>query len=758
MCGCSGMESYEEFCLQSLASLQEEGKLKRKTCEPLCSLQAAHSVIYFHGKAILSPLLSAEQRSEMCRYRRRAILLDLDRQNKQRDKLQNLSDQLQPVQGVPPSSEVKLPVSKSATVIGYTLVNDSPGITKDPGSRPKAVVEQPVTPPLEIPIFNGCKVDVKIQKQQRSEEDEDEEEDDEDISLDSLLKRSREFVKQKQSQQGSKVALSVSQTPPSEAASVKEQLSCSPMRDTGVEFGFSLHHSPVGPPPIQHQSFYDPNPHKSVALASSKQERYARLPSPESCVSPRPCRRKQRPVSTGNIHMTFPIGPADLVPQSPGKPGEGASMADWEESSSMSTGLWSFEKRDNASRSGNQRSSHCIASPVQENGGPVSASVPSCMIHHDHQTVGFRRRCHTLDSQLNTYQSEAEPVDRSQERVPRFMAGVMWLGPNRHTPATPLNQSYKVENPSPTLLRSLMTPDESHGSNNGRKTPTVLRKTAEAQSSVEEAQWRTQALEDIQRRLEEEHTMQMSLLLAEHEKEQQRLRLELEERERELKEQESVRPVSGDSCVWTYRSVSGSCPVMSPSCPRLSPIHTPSEQSAGHTLGFPSSSPSSIISPSIQPAVCLWGSSWTANKPRARLSLVLTTKLQGAFCQIGAIIRGFLIRRLLKTEKIKQLRQTVLDTQEFIRSFETEAAQKRGAYSAQDLSLQERVRAQLRAALYDVHDIFFEMSLRDRLAVLQQDRELRAERKLRDLEKAKSAKERASLSAATQRSLDRKKR
>uniref|UniRef100_A0A3Q1GNV2 Centriolar coiled-coil protein 110 n=1 Tax=Acanthochromis polyacanthus TaxID=80966 RepID=A0A3Q1GNV2_9TELE len=136
---------------------------------------------------------------------------------------------------------------------------------------------------------------------------------------------------------------------------------------------------------------------------------------------------------------------------------------------------------------------------------------------------------------------------------------------------------------------------------------------------------------------------------------------------------------------------------------------------------------------------------------------VLTAEQQRAFCRIGAIIRGFLTRRLLQTEKVKHLRQTIVDTQEFIRSFQTEAPQKRGNYSAQDLSLQERVRAQLRAALYDIHDIFFEMPLGDRLALLQQDRELRAERKLRDMEKAKCPKERVALSAATQRSLDRKK-
>lgn len=42
-------------------------------------------------------------------------------------------------------------------------------------------------------------------------------------------------------------------------------------------------------------------------------------------------------------------------------------------------------------------------------------------------------------------------------------------------------------------------------------------------TSTEETQRRAQALEDMQRRLEEEHALQMSLLLAEQEKEQQRL-------------------------------------------------------------------------------------------------------------------------------------------------------------------------------------------------------------------------------------------
>lgn len=762
MCGYAEMESYEEFCLRRLAILQEEGKFKKTTCEPPCSLKT-RSAIHFCGRAVLSPLLNAEQRSEMCGYRHRAIQLEADRQNQQRNKLlarvQGILDQAQ-VFKVSDEDVDKLPVSKSATVNGYTLVTDSPGLPKDPGFGVQTN-DQRATPCSENVILNGYKTgeEVKVDGQEQSEEEEEYVE--EDISLDSLLKRSREYVKREQSQQGSKAVRSMTQTPPPETFSVSEEKSCSPVTDTGIQFGFSLHHSPVGPPQIQHQVLHDSSPQKSLCLSPSLPEPFACRPNPESSISPRPQRRKPRPVSTGNIHISFPIGPADLIPRSPVWSEEGIGMADWGEAlsgASTSPSYWSSVGMDSISRSGIRRSSHCGTSPVKENCNPVSASVPSSMV--DHLAAGFRRRCHTMDSQLHTYQSGGEHVDRSQERLPRFMAGVTLLAPSRRTPATTLNQTYDVENSSPSLLRPCVTSaDESLRPNNSRKTSAVLRHAAEAQfRKTEETQWRAQALEDMQRRLEKEHALQMSLLLAEQEKEQQRLHLELEETERRLKEQGRVRPLSADASGWNCRSTNDRHPIMSPSCPGLSPVHTPSERSPGHSIGLPSPVPSSASSPSLQPPLYLWGSAWGPNKPRGRLSLVLTADQQKAFCQIGAITRGFLTRRLLKTEKVKHLRQTIVDTQEFIRSFQTEALQKRSTYSAQDLALQERVRAQLRAALYDIHDIFFEMPLEDRLALLQQDRELRLERKLRDMEKAKCPKDRVALSAATQRSLDRKKK
>ncbi|XP_056262929.1 centriolar coiled-coil protein of 110 kDa-like, partial [Pseudoliparis swirei] len=709
MCGCPEMEGYEEFCLRSLAVLQEEGTRKKTTCEPRWSLKAL-SVIRFHGRAVLSPLLSAEQRSEMWEHRQKAVQLEVDMQNMQKNNLmtrvKGILD-LALAHKVPSEDVEKLPVYQSASVTGYILVTDSPGLPRDPGFG----LQTNKQPCSETPILNGYKAvdEVMVEKEEKSEE----EEEDEDISLDSLLKRSREYVKREQTQQESNVVHTVTRTPPPETICDQERKSCSPMGDTGFEFGFSLHHSPICQPQtqIQYQTLCDPSPQQSGGLSPSLPDRYARLPSPQSSITPRAQKRKPRPFSTGNIHISFPIGPADLIPRSPVRSGKGAGMADWGES--LSGAVMSPSHRGSVGSesgggvsSGNRRSSHCGTSPLQEPCSPISASGFSPKGHLDHLAVGFRRRCHTLDSQLHNCHSGVEHIDRTQERVPRFMAGVTCMAPIWRTPAVPLNQSCEVDTPSSSLLRPCMTsdsaqvtlrmePDDPHGTNNGRITPADLRNAAEAQVyKTEETQRR--ALGDMQRHLEEEHALQMSLLLAEQEKEQQHLCLELEETDRRLKEQGCVRPLSGDACGWNCRSVSDSRPVASPSCPGLSLVHTPSEPSPRHSIGFPSPVSSSVSSPSVQPPVYLWGPTWAVSKPRARLSLVTTAEQQRAFCRIGAIIRGFLTRRLLKTEKVKHLRQTIKDTQEFIRSFQTEAPQKRGTCSAQDRSLQERVRAQVR--------------------------------------------------------------
>ncbi|XP_042172283.1 centriolar coiled-coil protein of 110 kDa isoform X1 [Oncorhynchus tshawytscha] len=788
------MESYEDFCLRSLARLQTESQGKSQGqqtgCEPTGPVEAL-SFIHFHGRAVLSPLLSVEQRSEMSQYRQRAAQLEVDRQALRSSSLlarvQDILDSAQ-VDKVPEmEGKMDLPTPpyclspKPETVNGYTLVTDSPGLPRGGGVVGLHITDRPTTPPPESPIvLNGYRAEER-EKQVEEERWEVEEEmrrgeeeigGGQDVSFQSLLRRSREYVEREQAQRGSKVIGRVTSTTPSaESLSDKENESRSPLGEMKPEQGYSLRHSPLNPPQtqahIQHQSQYpaqaqaqyqavcDPYDSRVSCLSSGLPDPYALLPSPEPSMSPRPHHRRPRPVSTGNILISFPIGTADLIPR-------GLVGRHQESTVVMATGVMRSPERGSGVSDGSScRGSQCGTSPVQEKScSPVSTSGTGSHGHHDIISSGFRRRCHTLDSQLHSSHSASGPgMGHSQERLPRFMGGVPRLAPSRRSPAVPLNQSYEVENPSATLLRPHvrpLTPDLSpcqmrldpegpQWPHDGRITPSSS--LEEQDSKTEETQRHVSALEEMQRRLEEEHALQMSLLMAEQKREQQRLCQELDEKGKRLREQGCGRLLSGDGG-------------LSPSCPSLSPTLSATDRSprhSVHSMGFSSPLSSSAPSPSMQPPVYLWGPTWGASKPRGRPSQVVTVEQQRALCRLGAISCGFLTRRLLQTEKVKQLRQTIQDTQEFICSFQTEAPQKRGSISAQDLSLQERVRAQLRAARYDIHDIFFEMPLEERLALLQLDREVRTEKKLREMEKARSPNDRV-LSAATQRSLDRKKR
>ncbi|XP_053707970.1 uncharacterized protein LOC128751152 [Synchiropus splendidus] len=668
------MESFERF---RLAVLQEKEGFK--TVEPVCSFKAC-SVIRFHGRPVLAPLLNGQQRQQMRDYRRRAAQLEEARRH--RLKIPPPQSPIQPSR----SPAEKLP---AAALNGYTLVTDSPGLEHGSGLE---IQDAPQSP---VPV-NGYK---EVQRKEKGDGPE------EDLNLDFLLRRSREYVKREQSQ---------SKSLHSDAQMKTEKSPCSPFGDNGVEFGFSLHHSPVGSAPTQIQTLYEPKKSLSPSLLGQS------IPpsSPESVISLRPQKRKPRPFSTGNIQVSFPISPTDLVPRSPVRSVYGPGPGERDKAPSARS------PEDTAVGHVNRGYSRCDSSPVEESISPSG--------HAAHLTSNFRRRCHTLDSQ-----PQPEHIDRSQERLPRFMAGVPMLTPSRRNA---LNKSR--DSPSPSVLRSCGTPDlkqvhDAQSPANGRGPAAASRNgTSSHCARPEENQWSSQTLEEMQRRLEDEHALQMSLLLVEQEKEQLRLRQELEEAERRRRDEWSA----GDECGMS---------------PRLSPSHTISDLSPG--AGNSSPVRSSAPSPSVHPPVFLWGSNWNPTKSRARLSQVLTAEQQKAFCRVGAITRGFLTRRLLKTDKVRNLRQTVLDTREFISSFHTEAPQKM-AFSAQDLTLHERVKAQLRAALFDVHEIFFEIPLMERLALLQQDRELRTERKLREVEKAKCLRDRGALSSATQRSLDRKKR
>ncbi|RXN35483.1 centriolar coiled-coil protein of 110 kDa-like [Labeo rohita] len=664
------MDSYEDFCTRILSKLQSE-MMHEKSCSTAPARGVAHSLICFYGRPVLSPVLNEKQRREMVEYRKRASQMEAERQihyNK------NLLNQIQTILwtnkapkilDVPKPSEQSLspsPSPKTDYRNGFT-VPDPTGATEPYILSTK----QPVTPSAELTGVMTRKCEEEKQMQEEIET--------EGVCLQNLLKKSREFIEKEQGKQGSKVNKMVD---PSRI------LSESP---SDKENGSPLDGTPSGLP------FYIPSPNQTSP---------SNLISPESglngSLSARPHRGRPRPISAGSIFFSFPENPNQPNITAHARPQEIKTFAT-QERKLLGVENVSMGRYDDLSRL-NETVGRLETSPVDpELTSPL-----------------FRRRCHTLDSHLSS-RHQSPVIDRSQERMPRFMAGVTARTPTRLSPPSPMNKTFTRDSPVAAFMGSGISPDSPSRAKLPFETDrNSVISTALKERRTDEMQWQVHALEDMQRSLEDDYAFRMSCLMAEQEREQLLFSQESEER------------------VWRLRSQGG-----------LSPV-----------AGFPSNS-LDVGSTSIQTPIYMRGLNHSTGK-RNRPSQVVTAEQQRALCHLTAIVKGFLIRRLLKTEKVKHLRQTIQDTQEFIRSFRTDAPQRNDPLSEQDLSLQERVRAQLRAALFDIHDIFFTMTLEERLSLLQQDRELRTERKLREMEKAKSPKDKVILSAATQKSLDRKKR
>lgn len=271
------------------------------------------------------------------------------------------------------------------------------------------------------------------------------------------------------------------------------------------------------------------------------------------------------------------------------------------------------------------------------------------------------------------------------------------------------------------------------------------------------------AFEEMRKRLEEQHAQQLSLLIAEQEREQERLQKEIEEQEKMLKEKKVMTAETSELDIssavdleWRKISDSG---LLETVLSQVDSLQT------SNSSGITNSALQHSFGSANEVPFYLWAASTggltklSVTRPfgraKTKWSQVFSPEVQAKFNKVTAVAKGFLTRRLMQTDKLKQLRQTIKDTMEFIRSFQSEAPLKRGVVSAQDASLQERVLAQLRAALYGIHDIFFVMDAAERMSILRHDREARKEKMLRQMDKMKSP--RVALSAATQKSLDRKK-
>lgn len=136
-------------------------------------------------------------------------------------------------------------------------------------------------------------------------------------------------------------------------------------------------------------------------------------------------------------------------------------------------------------------------------------------------------------------------------------------------------------------------------------------------------------------------------------------------------------------------------------------------------------------------------------------------EMQAKFNRVSAAVKGYLTRRLMKTERVQNIIQTIKDTLICALKFHQETPIKKGKITIKDAELHKRLIAQLTSACYELHDIFFKLTTKERMAIIRQSRSMSKE-KVEKEEKSScnisNMESKRRLSSATLKVLERKKK
>lgn len=93
-----------------------------------------------------------------------------------------------------------------------------------------------------------------------------------------------------------------------------------------------------------------------------------------------------------------------------------------------------------------------------------------------------------------------------------------------------------------------------------------------------------------------------------------------------------------------------------------------------------------------------------------------------AASKINAFVRGYLVRRLIKTIYVQELIKSIQDTLHFVFSLNQH---KLGGSPVQDILLKTKLFKQLQSDLHRFNDIFHQYSTKERMRIISNDREFR---------------------------------
>lgn len=119
---------------------------------------------------------------------------------------------------------------------------------------------------------------------------------------------------------------------------------------------------------------------------------------------------------------------------------------------------------------------------------------------------------------------------------------------------------------------------------------------------------------------------------------------------------------------------------------------------------------------------------------------------------LSALVRGYLTRRLLATDRVQSIIQTIRDTTTCLK----ELNQGSMTILPSDVELHRRLLQQLNGAIHALHEIFFEWDVNERMLVIARDREKKAGLLIVSGMPIRMRPRSRSLSSATVKSLERK--
>ncbi|GBL91416.1 hypothetical protein AVEN_136919-1 [Araneus ventricosus] len=163
-------------------------------------------------------------------------------------------------------------------------------------------------------------------------------------------------------------------------------------------------------------------------------------------------------------------------------------------------------------------------------------------------------------------------------------------------------------------------------------------------------------------------------------------------------------------------------------------------------------------------------SSLTNLKRKQSKDFIRDPNLLKKFEKLPAFVKGYLTRRLFKTERVQGLIKTLQDTALLIGKLGEELTLKGDAVSEHDVDFHRQLILQLMTTFHNVYDIFCTISVKERMKIISESRSLEQKKKAAEKSKdspapviaektaAAAPPRRSRLSAATLKALERKRR